>query len=146
MARILIVDDEQMLASTLRTIFATAGHDVETTSNGRSALDRFITSPNYDLVITDLIMPDADGIGLIQSLRTAAPTLGIIAISGGGRTQKFDLLRMALKLGASEVIRKPFSTEAIMSAVTKCLAEREKKVAASDEATVGTGRPIVTGP
>jgi DNA-binding response OmpR family regulator len=121
MANILIVEDEDMLASTLRAILTRAGHTVDTAPNGRAGLKQCSGSSAYDLVITDLIMPEADGIGLIQSLRTASPALQIIAISGGGRTKNFDLLRMARKLGANEGIRKPFSGETILAAVNTCI-------------------------
>ena len=68
-----------------------------------------------DVVITDLIMPEQEGIETIMMIRHERPEVGVIAISGGARSRNFDYLRMAGSLGAAEVIRKPFEAEELLS-------------------------------
>ena len=72
-------------------------------------------------MVTDIIMPEVDGIGLILALRKRAPGMRVIAISGGGRTQNMDFLRMAKALGAHLVLAKPFTAEEIQQAVDSVL-------------------------
>lgn len=122
MAKILVIDDEVLLAKTLSIVLAKAGHTVVTAENGQIGVDMFATE-KPDLVITDIIMPVMEGIEAIQALRAQAPTLPIIAVSGGGRTKNLEFLRVAQKLGANAALGKPFTKEQLLAAVTKCLAE-----------------------
>lgn len=120
MARILIVDDESVIRSTLRQMLENAGHEIYEASNGDEALRSF-GQFELDLVITDIIMPKKEGIETIRELRAKAPDVKIIAISGGDRRGRSDYLGMAIKLGANEVISKPFRREQILKAVQDTL-------------------------
>lgn len=120
MANILLIEDEQLVAATIEVVLMKAGHTVMLASNGDAGLQKF-DEAKVDLVITDIIMPQKEGIATIRELRERS-TVPIIAISGGGRTKNFDFLRMAYKLGATEVLRKPFANAELMALITKCLA------------------------
>jgi DNA-binding response OmpR family regulator len=120
MATILLIEDEQMLIDTLEIVLSKAGHQVVTAGNGVIGLEKFGES-RPDLVITDIIMPEKEGLDTISEIRERDKTVPILAYSGGGRTKNFDFLRMADRLGATEVLRKPFSTEDFIAAVTRCL-------------------------
>jgi YesN/AraC family two-component response regulator len=76
-----------------------------------------------DLLITDIIMPDQEGIGLIMSLRQKHKALKILAISGGGRLSHTDYLQMAERLGANATLAKPFRRDALLAAVQKLLTD-----------------------
>jgi YesN/AraC family two-component response regulator len=134
MAKILIIDDEQLVASTMEIVLLKAGHVVALASNGNLGVEKFKADP-ADLVITDIIMPEKEGIEVIRELRVIAPKVPIIAISGGGRTRNYDFLRMAHKLGANEVLRKPFANEELVSLVKRCLAAANESPSATDRPT-----------
>jgi DNA-binding response OmpR family regulator len=119
MANILLIEDEPLVAGTIEVVLMKAGHSVTLAPNGDAGLKKFDEAP-ADLVITDIIMPQKEGIGTIRELRERSQ-VPIIAISGGGRTKNFDFLRMAHKLGATEVLRKPFANAELIALVTKCL-------------------------
>jgi CheY-like chemotaxis protein len=120
MARILMADDEPTLLLLLADILETDGHTVTTVIDGVALLKK--ASGNYDLVITDLIMPGKEGIEAILELRKAYPKLKIIAMSGGGRVGPESYLKLALKLGAAAVLDKPFDRERLLTTVRKVLA------------------------
>ncbi len=122
MARILIIDDENAVRATVRAILELEGHEVVEAGNGREGLDQFReTSP--DLVITDMIMPDMEGIETILELYKLNSSLAVIAMSGGGRTANMDFLKLARKFGANVLLRKPFKSADLIAAVNKCLEE-----------------------
>jgi len=121
MAKILVIDDEALLAKSLSIILGKAGHTVVTAENGKLGLEAFARE-QPDLVITDIIMPVMEGIEAIQALRTQAPNLPIIAVSGGGRTKNLEFLRIAEKLGANAALPKPFTKEQLLTIVANCLA------------------------
>jgi len=120
MATILIVDDDEALRTLLRRILQRAGYDVMLAANGREALTNFRRQP-ADLVITDLFMPQQDGLETIQALRRLDARLPIMAISGGGSAAQFDLLRTASLLGASRILMKPFLIEDVLGLVKELL-------------------------
>lgn len=121
MAKILIVDDNSSLLEITREFLLRSGHVAITAANGKQAVDLF-TAQSFDLVITDLIMPEKEGIETIIELRRAHPTLKIIAMSGGGRRGADDYLALAQMLGASRTLLKPFSAEELLEAVADVLA------------------------
>ena len=98
-----------------------SGHEVDTAVNGDEALAH-ASHKNFDLVITDIIMPSKDGIEVIIALRKAQPTAKIIAISGGGRLNAKDYLGIAQKLGAAATLSKPFSGSELVASVERVLA------------------------
>ena len=120
MASILIIDDNAALREVLRVGLETAGHSIREMSNGRDGIRAFRKEP-CDLVITDIYMPERDGLELIEALRRTHPCVKILAMSGASGTM--DYLRKAQSLGAAMVIRKPFKMQAIVKAVGDLLGE-----------------------
>ncbi len=122
MARILLINDEELVRATLRKILETAGHDVVDAADGRVGLERYRENP-ADVVITDIIMPQMEGIEMILTLKQEYPDAKIIAISGGGEIDKRTLLTWASKIGAQDVLAKPFKSKEIVDAVRRVLVE-----------------------
>jgi CheY-like chemotaxis protein len=120
MARILLVDDDDLSRSTVHQMLERAGHQVTSTGNGREALE-MCQEAAPDLVVTDLIMPETDGLELIQELRRIAPAVRVVAISGGGRVNANEYLTVARKFGAAAVLAKPFTTLELREAVGQAL-------------------------
>lgn len=120
--RILVVDDDVPLCECLNLVLSRAGYDVVSVGDGVAALGEWHRRP-FDLVITDLIMPEKEGLATIMELRKLAPRLKIIAISGGGRIAPGDYLNLARHLGANAALAKPFSSEAMLSTVAQLLVE-----------------------
>jgi CheY-like chemotaxis protein len=118
--RILLVDDDEMSRQAVQRMLERAGHAVESTGNGREAIDRFAAG-EVDLLITDLIMPEMDGLEIIQEVRRKDPGARILAISGGGRVQAEEYLSVARKFGAVEVLPKPFASQDLKAAVDRAL-------------------------
>ncbi len=114
-----MADDEPALLVLLTGMLETDGHSVTTVGNGTALIKE--ASGNYDLVITDLIMPDKEGIETILELRKAYPKLKIIAMSGGGRVGPESYLKLALKLGAAAILDKPFDRDRLVALVRKVL-------------------------
>lgn len=123
MALILVVEDEQMLRTTLRAILQRAGHEVCEAEDGAKAMEIFrVNMP--DLVITDIIMPNREGVETIGEMRAAAPDLPIIAMSGGGSRGGELFLSLAARLGATRTLAKPIRQAELLAAVDACLASR----------------------
>jgi DNA-binding NtrC family response regulator len=119
MASILIIDDNAALREVLRVGLETAGHTVREMRNGRDGIRAFRKEPS-DLVITDIYMPERDGLELIEALRRTHPHVKILAMSGASGTM--DYLNRARRLGAAMVIRKPFEMPALLKTVRDLLA------------------------
>ena len=120
MHRILLVDDDELSRSTIHQMLERMGHKVMSTANGSEAL-QLCRDHAAELVITDLIMPDTDGLELIQELRRSAPEIRIVAISGGGRVNANEYLTVARKFGAVAVLAKPFSNLELREAIEQAL-------------------------
>lgn len=120
MAHILVIDDEQGMREAMQKILARAGHQVSLASNGREGLAH-VTISVPDVVITDVFMPEKDGIETTIALRKAYPEVKIIAISGGGRASNFDFLEFAKKMGAHAVLQKPIRMAELLEQVTRLL-------------------------
>ena len=118
MARILIVDDEEMDRLLCRVSLEDAGHHLLFAPSGAKALAAF-QKKDIDLVITDLVMPKANGLLLIQQLREEDEQALIIAVSGGNPEQ----LARAREMGAVRTMAKPYSPEDLLLAVTEVLEE-----------------------
>ncbi len=121
MARILVVDDEDLVRLTLRQMLEAGGHEVIEAANGKQGVALEAENP-VDLVVTDIIMPEQEGIETIVQLRRKNPSLKIIAISGGGRMKNMDFLKIAANVGADATLTKPFSTQELTEVVNRCLA------------------------
>lgn len=116
MSRILLVDDDESFRKMLRITLGKMGHQVVEAPNGKEALKLFQDSPP-DLVMTDLIMPEKEGLETIRELRRSNPMVKIIAMSGGGRVNPGDFLKVAKILGANTVLAKPFTNEELTAAL-----------------------------
>jgi CheY-like chemotaxis protein len=114
--KILIAEDEKEIANGIKTLLEQNGHQVFLTSNGYEALE---SAKQYqpDVLITDIIMPEMDGIELIIKIRKQSPEIKIIAISGGGRISAEEHLESAHNLGAMVTLKKPFSFNQLLMAL-----------------------------
>jgi DNA-binding response OmpR family regulator len=123
MARILIIEDDKAVRTMLGLTLTHFGHTVLEAGNGREGLELFKRA-NADLVITDIVMPEKEGLEVLIELRQKqVPLVKVIAISGGGRQHAKDYLRMAKLMGAAKVLEKPFSTEVLIAAVNELLSD-----------------------
>src|SRR5215210_7289006 len=119
--RILIVDDDPGIRRTLHILLSREGYQVTQARDGVEAL-RLWRDHGGDLVITDLHMPEKNGIETIIELLSHSPGTRIIAMSGGGQTKRLDLLGDAAMLGAVLTIEKPFTIDEMMAVVGRALA------------------------
>ena len=117
MANILIVDDEQSYRQLLSLVFESDGHSLRTARNGREALVLLQAEP-ADVIISDVKMPDMDGIELLRAVRETLPDLGVILMTAFASV---DTARDAFKLGADDFIQKPFDVEELKLIVRKTL-------------------------
>ncbi len=106
--RVLIVDDDVDYSLSLKEMIEGEGHEVMVTNSPSNALNLENQTP-FDVLITDIIMPEMDGLEVIQYVKATHPSTKIIAISGGGYFSASDLLLMAREFGANMVISKPFN-------------------------------------
>ena len=120
MSRILIIEDDNEVREYLESVLSRAGYEVISASNGKEGVELFREQP-ADLVVTDIIMPEKDGIETIMDLRRANPQLKVIAISGGGRAEPENYLHSAKLLGASRTMKKPFTNQEMLSAIDELL-------------------------
>ena len=104
----------------LRVVLVHFGHTVIEARDGQEGLDLF-SHVRAELVITDIVMPEKDGLEVLMELRGKKPPVKIIAISGGGRTGPTDFLQAAKHMGAAKVIAKPFSSEVLLMAINEVL-------------------------
>jgi CheY-like chemotaxis protein len=114
--RILFIDDDAMIRETAREMLESTGHEVIEAENGRRGLDQY-RKQQVDVVITDIIMPEKDGLETILEIRGVDPNVRIIAISGGGPTRNLDFLDIAKKLGATATLAKPFRKDDLIACV-----------------------------
>ena len=122
MASILIIEDDDQFRAMLLEMLKLAGYEVEEASNGKEGIKLYIENPK-DLVVTDIIMPEQEGIETIIELRRSFPDVKIIAISGGGRITAKDHLQIAKDLGAIQTLPKPFGREKLLKAIREVLKE-----------------------
>ncbi|HUB98097.1 MAG TPA: response regulator [Stellaceae bacterium] len=120
MAKILVIEDDVMLRNTIEKILRHGGFEVVLAEDGARGLTSF-RSERPDLVLTDIIMPEREGIATIVEIRRERPDAKIIAMSGGGRIGSADFLGMARKLGADDIIAKPFLPQDLIGRITACL-------------------------
>ena len=120
MKTVLLVDDDDPFRTMLTEVLTLAGYQVQEASGGRQAIESYRVHPT-DLVITDLVMPETEGLEMIVEFKRLYPDAKIIAISGGERLGSSDSLKMAKALGAQQVLAKPFSNREILEAVSEVL-------------------------
>ena len=122
MSRILLVDDDESFRKMLHETLQRAGYEVQDAANGKVALKLYRQDP-ADLIITDLFMPEKEGLETIMELRRINPDVKIIAISGGGRGGPAGSLLMARRLGAKRGLVKPFSSKEALDTVAQVLSQ-----------------------
>lgn len=120
MARILIIDDEDQARRMLCQVLDRAGYDVIEARDGVEGLQRFREAPT-DLVITDILMPEKEGLETIMDFQREFPETKIIAMSGGGRTGNLNFLEVARRLGAQRTLQKPFGLQEMLKVVHELL-------------------------
>lgn len=120
MANILIVDDEKALRQGLVYVLVRLGHTVHEADDGQQAL-RMVAEQVPDLIITDLFMPEKDGIEIVREMRSLHPQLPLIAMTGGIQGDTDTFLKMAKRLGVDATLSKPFSIQEFRAIVEKVL-------------------------
>ncbi len=113
---ILLVDDDAVIREMLAMALTEAGHNVVMAENGKIAIQK-IHAERFDLIITDIIMPEKEGIETIMAARKLLPDLRIIAISGRGSVYNLDPLEIASQIGAHATLEKPFAPETLLKKI-----------------------------
>ena len=122
MKNILLVDDEEAIRKMMRRILQDDSYEFSEAENGAVAIKK-LEAKKFDLIITDVIMPDCDGIELVMNVRKKTPETKVIVMSGGGRVRADHYLQLAEKLGAVSVFEKPFDASELRETVRKYLSE-----------------------
>jgi CheY-like chemotaxis protein len=131
MARILIIDDHESFRSSMQDLLEAAGHSVTTAADGVAGVEEFLKKP-FDLVISDLFMPNKDGLETIGDILRIAPATPIISTTGyevspdgaSGDTIAAQYLHAAREFGATHTLVKPFDPEKLLALVAECLEEK----------------------
>src|ERR1700720_612940 len=126
MAKILVIDDDVIVRKTIIRLLEDGGYKVLSAEDGLRGMAMF-RSERPDLVITDIIMPEQEGIQTITEMRAAKPDAKIIAVSGGGRVGNTDFLPIARDVGAMDVVPKPFDSDEFVAIVENCLSSRARR-------------------
>jgi len=116
MQRVIVIDDNEQLRNMLKVTLTRAGYDIRLAENGRVGLSLQRSHP-ADVVITDILMPEKEGLETIIQLRKEFPKLKIIAISGGGQLDPEGYLSMATRLGADFTFIKPIDNDELLAAI-----------------------------
>ncbi len=122
MARILLVEDSDDVAQLMASMLQREGYGVDIACDGRKALDLLEKGEVYNLIITDLLMPNLDGVGLVQEVNEKYDNIPVIVISGGGVTLDSGAALSAVKDRVFAVMRKPVDFEKMMHAVKGAIA------------------------
>ena len=120
--RVLVVDDNEDMRAFMKIVLDEAGYETHLAADGRRALDSQREHP-ADVLITDIFMPESDGIELIEHFKSRFPRIKVVAMSGGGQVAKNDYLAVATELGALAVLQKPFDAATLLKTL-RDLAER----------------------
>lgn len=116
MTRILVIDDDAEIRQLLQQMLQRKGYQVLVAANGNQGTKLIQTEP-IDLVITDIIMPEKEGIETIRELQRDFPHIKIIAISGGGRINAQHILEAARSFGVTHTLAKPLTQQALLGAI-----------------------------
>ena len=120
MARILVIDDDEIMNQLIIQWLTTAGYFAEGALDGAAGLKLWEAKP-YDLIVTDIVMPEKEGLETIRIIRKTNKSIPVIAISGGGRNHPAGYLESARIFGADYTFEKPFEQDAFLAAVRDCL-------------------------
>lgn len=119
--KILIIDDEELMRLMLIELFKSKGYEAQGASNGSEGIE-ILAKEHFDLILTDLVMPEKEGVETIKEIRKLYPSIKIIAMSGGGRLNGVDYLELASALGADKTFHKPFDRVELLSEIKNLLA------------------------
>lgn len=123
MARILVVDDDEVLRTFMSEALSSLGHEVVLAKDGQEARE---ACEDINLLITDLVMPNKNGLDLIMEIIAEKPDLPILAVSGGGGiTGRFDYLEISRLIGADAILTKPFQLAELREKVSQLLADNK---------------------
>jgi len=136
--KVLVVNDDPLVRRTVLRMPRFGGHQVLEADNGASGL-RLFRDQEPDLVITDIIMPEQEGLGTIMIMRRERPEIKVITISGGGRVGSVDVLEAAKALGAACVIAKPFDFEELLERINSLGNSRRQSAAPAAPRDRGAG-------
>ena len=120
MARILIIDDDETICSVFQRFLTGKGYIVDVAADGRQGL-RLLEEESVDLVITDIMMPETDGLEVVMAIQGKEADIPVIAISGGMHAMPMDFLPMAKKFGAKAVLYKPVELDDLLTAVESAI-------------------------
>ena len=123
MAKILLLDDEQVLKNLFAFYLKHYGHEVITSSVDNIA--QFSAENEIDVLITDIIMPERSGWDIIREVRDNSPNIGIVAISGGMRNDPTPYLRRASEVGADATLSKPFELEQLRETIETVISKHQ---------------------
>lgn len=135
MAKVLLVDDDSYVRTVMIQALKEAGHQVFSATNGIEAMRHF-PGIQADLIITDLFMPEQEGLETITKLRRQFPDVAILAISGGSSASS-TMLFVALQLGATHTLEKPFDKNALLAAVELTLKINPPRAESGADASIG---------
>ena len=121
MSRILVIEDDRVIVNLLHRVLVGAGYVVQDAANGKTGLAAYRQQPS-DLVITDIVMPDLEGLEMIRELCRYDARVKIVAISGGGVGSASNYLELALKFGAGWILGKPFTHKELLAVVAEAIA------------------------
>jgi DNA-binding response OmpR family regulator len=131
MARILVVDDDPMVCMAIEVYLARQTFEVVIADGGEAGL-RALEDGDFDAMLVDIFMPHMRGFESIRIFHERAPSVPLIAMSGYAFANLSapapDFLRMALELGASRCLRKPFTPDALLAVINECLAESQARI------------------
>ena len=134
MPRILVVDDDPMVGATIEVLLQRQGFDVTMADGGETGLAA-LEAQTFDVMLVDIFMPHMRGFESIRIFHERAPAIPLIAMSGYAfanlNSPAPDFLRMALELGAARCLRKPFTPDALLAAVSGCLADHRDVASAA---------------
>jgi len=122
MIKILVIDDEEQIRALLSSLFEMEGYEVIAATDGKDGMTLF-DAHSPDLVITDIVMPDMEGMEVIRTLKKKSPSVPVIAISGGGINASHEYLYIASKIGAAKIFEKPVRKKVLLEAVKELLAD-----------------------
>jgi len=126
--RVLVVDDQPDVCEFVALGLQSAGFDVDVATNGREALERQQLAA-ADVVITDIFMPDMDGIEAIDRIKTQFPHTRIVAMSSAGSPRHQNYLRVAQLIGADATLSKPFTTEELLVVLRRLVSASDQRKA-----------------
>ncbi len=122
MPRILVVDDDPISRQILRAMFENNNYEVLEAEDGVKALKLYVNE-SIDLVVTDIFMPEKEGVQTVRELMKENPDVKIIAVSGGSSSANYDSLDWVKMFGVKYTFTKPFNADAIIAAVRELLAQ-----------------------